>query len=224
METFELKQEQLKLAGKITLQDAFSKIKTLGAAATLAVGNKLLACVVVCSFPSMEILETKTYSLPDPLPYRLGFEAYREMPAIVEACNLLEKEPDVLIVKGPGILHPQRCGIASHLGLALNLPTIGVDDKLVLGRVEQGKIMYESEIRGFEVKTREHSNPVYVSPGHLISLGSTLHFVSESVRYPHKLPEPLHLAQKMARKKVTEMNSSSVTALPILEKAVDFGG
>ncbi len=205
MDTFELKQEQLRLARKIVLQDACSKIKTIGGATTVVIGNKLLACVVVCSFPSMEILETKTYLLNDPLPYRLGFEAYREMPALIEACNLLEQEPEVLLIKGSGILHPQRCGIASHVGLALNLPTIGVDDKLVLGKVEQGKIMYESEIRGFEVKTREHSNPVYVSPGHLISLGSSLHFVSQTIRYPHKLPEPLHLAQKMARKKVQEM-------------------
>jgi len=189
MDTFELKREQLKLAGKVVLQDTLSKIKTIGGAATLVVGNKLLACVVVCSFPSLELLETKIYLLSDPLPYRLGFEAYREMPAIIEACNLLDQEPDVLLIKGPGILHPQRCGIASHLGLALNLPTIGVDDKLVLGRIEQGKIMHDSEIRGFEIKTREHSNPVYVSPGHLISLGSALHFVSESIRYPHKLPE-----------------------------------
>ncbi|MEK6846495.1 MAG: endonuclease V, partial [Nanoarchaeota archaeon] len=164
--------------------------------------NKLLACVVVCEFPSLKVLEQKTYLLHDPLPYQPGFRAYREMPAMIEAYNLLEQEPDVILVKGEGILHPRRLGIASHLGLSLNKPTIGVSQNLVLGKLEQGKIFFNNEICGFEVKTREYANPVYVTPGHLITLGSVLNIVAKTIVFPHKMPEPLHLAHKLMRKSV----------------------
>lgn len=200
MDFIELKREQLKLSRKVELRDSFSKVKTLGGITCLQMGGKLLASVVVCEFPSMKIKEEKTYILDNPLPYRPGFQAYREMPAMIEAVNLLEEEPDVLLVKGAGILHPRKLGVASHLGLALNIPTMGVQDKLTLGRIENGKILIGNEILGFEMKTKEYSNPLYVSPGHLVSLGSVLNIISKAFIPPHKKPEPLHLANKLGRK------------------------
>ncbi|MBS3165540.1 endonuclease V [Candidatus Woesearchaeota archaeon] len=202
MDQFELKREQLKLAPKIVLRDDFDSIKTIGGVDCMAVGDKLLACIVICEFPSFKILEYKTYLLHNPLPYMPGYEAYREMPAIIDAYNQLEQEPDVLLVSGSGIVHPRKIGLASHVGLALNKSTIGITEKLPFGKVEQGKIIVYNEISGFEIKTREHSNPIYVSPGHLISLGSVLNLISKTIQYPHKLPEPLHLARKMMRKNV----------------------
>ncbi len=130
MDTFELRREQLKLAPKIVLNDSFKEIKTLGGAVCLQMGNKLLACIVVCEFPSFKVKEQKTYVLDNPLPYRPGFTAYREMPAIIEAFNQLDEEPDILLVKGAGVLHQHNMGVASHLGLALNMSTIGVQDKV----------------------------------------------------------------------------------------------
>lgn len=203
MDTFELKQEQLKLAPKVELRDGFTSIKTIGAAESIAVGNKVLASVVVCEFPSLKILEHKTYLLSDALPYQPGFTAYREMPAIMEAYNQLEQEPDVLMVKGEGVLHPRRLGLASHLGLALNKATFGVQENLLLGRVEQGKIFLQNELLGFEVITREHAKPLFISPGHLISFGSVLRLTKETLRFPHKMPEPLHLAHKLGKRVVS---------------------
>jgi len=205
MDTFDLRREQQRLAPKIILRDGFEQIKTIAGIDTQVVDkNKLLACVVVCEYPSLKVLETKTYLLHDPLPYKPGFSAYREMPAMIEAFNKLENEPDVLLVKGEGILHPRRIGLASHLGLNLNQATVGITQNLTLGKVEQGKIIFDNEICGFEITTREHANLVYVSPGHLITLGSTLDLVTKTIRYPHKLPEPLHLAHKFMRKGVKE--------------------
>ncbi len=201
MDTFELKKEQLKLAQKISLQDGFGRIKTVGGAEAIGIPKKLIASVVVCSYPELKPLEQKTYVLPEPLPYHPGFEAYSEMPALIEACNLLEQEPDVLLVKGTGILHPRKLGLASHLGLALNKPTVGVTDKLPFGKVENGRVIVAGEILGFEVRTREYSKPIYVSPGHLISLGSALKLVKDTLVYPHKMPEPLHLAHKVGKKR-----------------------
>jgi len=205
MDLFELKKEQYKLAQKIQLHDLFNKPKTIAGAACIQVKDKILACIVVCEFPSMKILENSTYLLHNPLPYRQDFSAYREMPALIEAYNKLNQEPDLLLVEGEGILHPRKIGLASHLGLALNKSTIGIQDKLTLGYLEHGKITLNQEIVGFEIKSREHSNPIYISPGHLITLGSTLNIIPQTIHYPHKLPEPIHLAHKIARKKSKEM-------------------
>ena len=115
MDALELKREQVKLAPKVVLNDGFSKIKTIGGIECTAVDNKLLASVVVCEFPSFKILEKKTHLLDNPLPYQPDFLAYREMPAMIEAYNKLDEEPDVLLVKGAGILHPRKIGCFVHV-------------------------------------------------------------------------------------------------------------
>ena len=226
MDVVELKREQLKLASKIVLRDGFPSTKTIAGVDCIPVQDKLLACIVVCEFPSLKILEKKTYLLHDPLPYREGFQAYREMPAMIEAYNKLDQEPDLILVNGHGIVHPRKIGLASHLGLALNKPTIGVGESLSVGRVEKGKIILYNEIVGFEIKTREFSKPVYVSPGHLVSLGTVLNILPQTIQYPHKMPEPLHMAHKIGKKKVKEMNVCpvEVTLLPQQEKAMDVCG
>jgi deoxyribonuclease V len=201
MDSFDLFKEQQRLAPRIQLNDGFTSVKKIAGIDTFAPDkHTLLAQVVVCEFPSFKIIEQKSYTLHDPLLYRPGFSAYREMPAMIEAYNLLDEEPDVIIVKGEGILHPRRIGLASHLGLILNKPTIGVLASLPYGKVEKGKIFFNQEICGFEVITREHANPVYISPGHLVTLGSALNLISKSIKFPHKLPEPLHLAHKLRKR------------------------
>ena len=205
MDIYELKKEQLRLASKVELKDNFSKIKTVAGVDCIAFENKLMACVIVCEYPSLKVIEKQTYTLSDPLPYRPCFLAYREMPAMIEAINQLENDPDLIIVSGAGIAHPRKIGLAAHLGLLLNKATIGITEKLLFGRIENGKIMGRNEILGFEVKTREHSRPIYISPGNLTSLGSTINIVRETIRYPHKMPEPLHLAHKIGRKKVRNL-------------------
>ena len=192
--------EQRKYAARIKLQDAISKPKTIGGAATSCVNGKLVAAVAVIDAKTCELIEKSTYVIENPLPYRLHFEAYRDMPAILEAFNLLENDPDILIVKGNGILHPQKCGLASHIGLSLNIPTIGVSDKLTLGVKEEGKIYVDSVLCAIEITTREHANPLYVSPGYLVCVGTAISIVKNVGRTPHKLPEPIHIAHKIAKK------------------------
>ncbi len=216
MDLSELKKEQLKLAPKVLLKDGFTSsasLKTIAGTSCIPLGTKLLAAVVVCEFPSMKLREMKSYLLDNPLPYRPGFQAYREMPAIIEAYNQLEQEPDLILVSGAGIAHPRRLGIASHLGLALNRPTIGVTESLLCGHVQQGKIIVENEICGFEIKTREYSKPIYASPGHLVSLGGVLNLIPRTIHYPHKLPEPLHLAHKLAKRKAKELPGGQVAGV-----------
>ena len=200
MDLFEFKREQQRLATKVQLQNGFSTVTKVGGAACVAVGKNLLACVVVCELPSFTVVDKAFYLLHDPLPFQEGFGAYREMPAIIEAYNQLSVEPDVLFVEGEGIAHPRGLGIASHLGVVLKVPTIGVADRLHCGTVSEGKGLVLGEVRGFEVVTREFAKPVYVSPGNMVSLASALKFVTEMITHPHKMPEPIHLANKLARK------------------------
>jgi len=201
MDLTELKKEQYRLAKRVDLKDGFKEIKTIGGVECVVVEEKLLACIVVCEYPSMKIIEEKSFLLNDPLPYRPGFTAYRELPAMVEAVNMLDQEPDILLVKGAGIVHPRNIGVASHLGLALNLPTIGVTDKLSFGNVNEGKILFKDNHLGFEIVTREHAKPVYVSPGYQVSLATVKYLLPQTIHYPHKMPEPLHLAHKLGKKK-----------------------
>ncbi|MBU0457629.1 MAG: endonuclease V [Nanoarchaeota archaeon] len=209
MDLFELKKEQLKLARKISLKDDFSTIKTIGGAVCVQLGNKLLAMIVVCGLPSFKIIEKKSYVLNNPLSYKPGFLAYREMPAIIEAYNQLEEEPDLLFVMGAGVLHPRKIGIASHLGLALNKATIGIQEKLIIGNAEKGKIFLDDEMLGFEMKTKEHSNPIFASPGYLVSMGTVLNIIPKTIIHPHKIPEPLYLARKIAKKLVKTKNKEA---------------
>ncbi|MDP3640338.1 MAG: endonuclease V, partial [Nanoarchaeota archaeon] len=103
------------------------------------------------------------------------------------------------------ILHPRRLGIASHLGLALNVPTIGISETLPLGTVADGKILVQDKTLGYALKTKEHANPLYASPGHLVSLSTVQQIIPTTILPPHKLPEPLHLALRIARKKAQKL-------------------
>jgi len=200
MKIDELKKEQLKLSQKIILKDSFKKIQTIAGIDQVYENHEVVSCIVVCDARTMKVIEKQTARSQSPIPYIPGLLAYREMPAAIEAYNKLETKPNVLLVDGHGIAHPRRLGFASHLGLALNQPTIGIAKSLVIGNIEKGKIFIEKEMVGFEFRSKPHARPLYVSPGHLVSLGTALKIVADSIRPPHKLPEPLHLSHKFAKK------------------------
>ncbi len=205
MNDAELKKEQCKLAEKVLLHPVVVQPKTIGAALCVQyTANSLLACVIVCDCASLTIKKQQTFVLNDPLPHSPGLIAYREMPALIEAYNKLKLEPDVLLVAGTGILHQRKLGIASHLGLLLNKSTIGVTDKLIVGMVKENKVFNYQEQAGWVMQTKEYANPIYISPGHLMNLDLSLEIISKLIRPPHKMPEPLHLANKIARKKIRE--------------------
>ena len=159
---------------------------------------------IVCDAKTLEVIESQCATVPSNIPYKPGFLAYREMPAMIEAFSKLENSPDIILVDGHGITHPRRMGLATHFGLVISRPTIGVAQTLIAGNVEQGKIFIDKELCGFEVKTKEHARSLYISPGHMVSLGTSLKTVQECLRPPHKLPEPLHLAHKAARRELKE--------------------
>lgn len=193
-----LKEEQLKLAKKVVLKDSFEKLEMVGGVDCAYAQSEVIAAIVVCGYRTMEVKEKAFAVVKANVPYLKGFLAYREGHAISEAYAKLENKPDVLIFDGNGILHPRRCGLASHMGILLDQPSIGIAKQLLIGEVKDNKVYVGNEARAELVATREHSKPVYVSPGHKVSLKTSIEIVKSCLRFPHKLPEPLHLAHRHA--------------------------
>ncbi|MBI2657231.1 endonuclease V [Candidatus Woesearchaeota archaeon] len=204
-----LKEEQLKLAKKVVTSDSFEKLELIGGADCSYNGEEIIAAIAVCDYKTMSLKE-KVYSVSRAkVPYLKGFLAYREGPAIAEAYAKLENRPDIMIFDGHGISHPRRLGLASHMGVLLEQASIGTAKQLLAGESKGGVVYIDKEARAEMLVSRQHSKPIYVSPGHKISLKTSVEIAKECIRFPHKLPEPLHLAHKYAneiRDKIAKRN------------------
>lgn len=196
-----LKKEQLKLAKSITLKDSvdFSSINSFAAISNIIVKNKIISAILVCD-SNCEIIEQQYFSDKLRFPYIYGFRSYREMPAIIEAINKLSEKPDVVFLSGNGTAHG-RLGIASHFSLLTGIPAIGISDNLFEGLKinEKDEICMEEKVVGKVLQSKENSKPIYVSPGSFISINSAYELAKKFIRPPHKLPEPLHLANKYSK-------------------------
>ncbi len=163
------------------------------------------AAVVVVRFPELDVVETVRWQMPTPFPYIPGLLSFREGPVLEVAFGLLEHEPDVLIFDGMGRMHPRRIGIASHMGLWLQKPTIGCGKTLLVGRYvepppERGAtvdLIDRGERVGVILRTRANVKPVFISVGHLADLESSVELVMRCTgRY--RLPEPIRAAHHAA--------------------------
>jgi len=193
----EFKKEQIELARKIILEDRFSKINTIAGVDQAFINNRIISAIVVCDTERMKIIEKEYAIVNAPFEYIPGLLSFREGPAIVDVFGKLKRKPDILLVDGHGIAHMRKFGLASYVGLNLDQPTIGVAKNLLDGEIIKEKIYINREIRGYELKTKKGCKPIYVSPGHRVSLSSSLEIVRNCLR-EHKLPEPLFLAHRYA--------------------------
>ncbi len=163
------------------------------------------AAVAVLSYPELKPVEIKVVTDRLNFPYVPGLLSFREAPLVLAACEKLTLTPDILMVDGQGIAHPRRLGLASHLGLFLDIPTIGCAKSRLCGRHEEPENTAGSytelhdggEVIGAVVRTRTGVKPVYVSIGHKIDLPSAIHQVLECCR-GYRLPEPTRLAHQAA--------------------------
>jgi len=167
--------------------------------------NMGIAALVVLSYPSLELVEVQVETASLSFPYIPGFLSFREAPLIINLFEKLRHRPDLLLVDGHGIAHPRRFGIASHLGLWLDVPTIGCAKSRLFGKhaelnIEAGSVAYlydNGVIIGTALRTRRGSSPLYVSSGHNISLENALQWVLSCTR-GYRLPEPTRLAHLVA--------------------------
>jgi len=151
-----------------------------------------------------KIIEERRLSGKATFPYISTYLSYRELPMVKKIYARLKTKPDVLMIDGNGILHPRRIGIASHVGLELDVPTMGIAKRLLLGRLGKvpkkmgdfGSIIQEESVIGMALKTSKSDNYVYISPGHKISMRSSLELAKKLCF--HRIPEPIRRAHRMA--------------------------
>lgn len=198
---------QSELAGRVELQDRFGDVRHIGGVDVgfEEQGRITRAALVVLSWPALEVVERQLARVPTSFPYVPGLLSFREIPAILQAYEQLAREPDLLMCDGQGIAHPRRLGIASHLGIWLDLPTIGVAKKRLTGRHDEvadikGAIvpLLDGRTRvGTVLRSRVGVKPLYISPGHRISHDSAVTWVTQCLtRY--RLPEPTRQAHRLA--------------------------
>ena len=196
--------EQIKLASKVVIGDDFSEVNTIGGAEAYTVDGRMVTCVVICDAKTFDIKEKTFAEGKVTSSFEQEFRAYREGPLLGQALSNLKIKPDVMIFSGEGIMHPRRCGLACHLGVLFDIPSIGISKEAWCGEVKGNEVMIGKEKVASFVKTRNHANPIAVSVGHRISLKSAVEIVTKSIVQPHKMPEPIHLAHKLAKKHFQE--------------------
>ena len=193
--------EQLKLSKQVIKKDDFDEIRLIAGCNTLSFQNKIIAAVSVLD-ENMNLVEEEYVIKKVTFPYIPSYLAYRELTALHECFKKLQEKADLYFINGNGILHPRYFGLASHFGVSINMPTIGVASELLCGQVNAGKnaekVYANNKIIGETLQTKEGAKPVYVSIGHKISLKTSVKFVKKTTRDPHKLPEPLVKAHKYA--------------------------
>lgn len=160
------------------------------------------AAVVVLTWPDLVLVETATARVRARLPYVPGYLGFREVPALLEAWAGLAAKPDLLLVDGQGLAHPRGFGVASHLGVVLDRPTIGVAKSILVGEVgpvrgDEAPLIWQGDRIGTALTTRAGAGPVYVSVGHRVSLEAAVGWVRGALR-GYRLPEPTRLAHQAA--------------------------
>ena len=161
--------------------------------------------VVVLRYPELSIVEVEVAQGKVTLPYIPGLLSFRECPLILAACEKLCNIPDIILIDGQGIAHPRRLGLASHVGLFLDLPTIGCAKSILCGQHQpvgeeagsHAELLDNGELIGAALRTKSRVRPIYVSVGHKIDLASALQWVINCCR-GYRLPEPTRLAHLAA--------------------------
>lgn len=166
----------------------------------------VFAAITVLSFPSLETVEIATHSQKQEFPYITGLLGFREVPALVNAYNQLSIRPDIIMVDGHGISHPRGLGVASHLGVLLDIPTIGVAKSVLIGKPreplpeEPGSmvpLMWKEKEIAMMLRTKKRCNPLIISAGHKISLEDATKLVIQCLK-GYRLPEPTRHAHQLA--------------------------
>jgi len=181
-------------------------VTTVGGVDSSFPGESARCAMVVLRFPELTPIEAVTVDVPLTFPYIPGLLSFREGPAVLAAGDRLTVKPDLLMFDGQGIAHPRGIGIASQIGLWLERPTIGVAKSRLFGRHDPvgpkkgdraDLIDTHGNMVGAVLRTREKTNPLYVSPGHLIDVEHAVEFVMKSCT-TYRLPEPTRWAHKVA--------------------------
>lgn len=212
MDLADLREQQRKLAASVICEDRFllDPPRLIGGADVgfEQEGEITRAAMVVLSWPELELVEYQIARIPTTMPYIPGFLSFRECPALLAAWEQLSRKPDLLFVDGHGISHPRRLGVASHFGLLVDVPTIGVAKKRLCGKFEPlsaepnalAPLMDKEEQLGWVWRSKARCNPLFIATGHRVSQDSALAWVERCTR-GYRLPEPTRWADAVASRR-----------------------
>ncbi len=191
-----LYEEQLALAKKSILIDSFGAIKRIGGVDCSYLDDAyVIAGLVVLEYDGLRPVY-RTFEIQKlAFPYVPGLLAYREGDAMAAVIEKAKVKPDIVMVDGFGTNHPRRCGIATHVGVRLDIPTIGVGKSFLCGQVRGNDVYQDWEKVGRSIYAKGANKPVYVSPGHKVSLDTAVNIVNASI-LKGKLPEPARLSHE----------------------------
>jgi deoxyribonuclease V len=202
---------QKEIASRVILKDSFSSTELTGGVDQAFFKDYVCSGIVVLDEDG-DVMEYSFAKVKARFPYVPGLLAFRELPSILKAYKKLREKPDLLMIDGCGINHPRFAGLASHAGVLLNLPAIGVTKNILCGEVEkepenvgeESILSFENKKVGFVLLSKKGCRPIIVAPGHKVSLRTSLKIVKFWLR-GYKLPEPLRLAHRFVNEKVKEM-------------------
>jgi deoxyribonuclease V len=209
---------QKELASRVRLAPLTAAPRTVAGVDAAYRGGRTVAAAVLFDCVTLEPVEKAHASIVTRFPYVPGYLSFREGEALLAAIARLSRRPDILLVDGQGIAHPRRLGIASFLGVLLNIPAVGCAKSRLVGEYqepgeERGSwtpLVDRGDTVGAVVRTRSGVRPVFVSPGHLITVAEARELVIRwTTRY--RLPEPQRAADMLARRLATGIDAASDT-------------
>ena len=194
---------QEKLRPKIVIRPIPAPVKMVAGADVSydKATDRVFAAVILMTLPRLEIIEMQTCVDKAAFPYIPGLLTFREAPPLLRAFAKIKNEPDVVIIDGQGIAHMRGIGIASHIGLSLRVPTVGCAKSRLVGehndvehiRGRRVPLRYDGRVVGSVLCTRDGTKPLYVSPGHLADIPSSVRLILRCTR-GYRVPEPIRAA------------------------------
>jgi len=196
---------QIELAPRVICESELGELSCIAGIDASYRDGMAFAAIVVLSYPALDLMECAVAERPVEFPYVPGLLSFREAPAVLDALGKLETIPDLLIFDGHGLAHPRRLGIASHIGLVVDAPSIGCAKRRLCGHYEdpgpergQSSDLLDGDVPiGAVVRTRTGVQPIFVSIGHRVDLATAVETILACGR-GYRLPEPTRLADRLA--------------------------
>ena len=200
---------QKKLANQVIREAKLGSVATVAGVDASYRDGLARAAVVTLSYPDLEVVAYATATRPVSFSYVPGLLTFREGPSVLDALDKLSSTPDLLIFDGQGLAHPRRLGIASHIGLLVDIPSIGCAKSRLCGQYEEPRpdrgdytlLTDKGETIGAVVRTRARVKPIFVSIGHRVDLPTSINYVLNCCR-GYRLPETTRWADRVAGGKV----------------------
>lgn len=201
------KEIQNELRKRVKIAPLKKRPEFIAAADAAFANDRVIAVVTLYKYLELKYIQNAFSIEKSQFPYIPGMLSFREGHAIVNAIRRLDEKPDLILFDGQGIAHPNGIGIASHIGVILNIPTIGCAKSRLIGEFKEPDItkgswtyLYFKEMKvGAVLRTKSNVKPVFVSPGHMIDIESSVEIVMKCVS-KYRIPEPLRTADIFSRK------------------------